>query len=683
MGMVYAAQNLRVEKMVRAIKIIRPELSADVSFRQRFLQEAEFMEILQHPNIMRVENVTEENGALFMVMELLTGRTVDEHLQFHGRLPVSSVAHIMVQGLAGVAHAHQHAVFHRDLKPANLFITDAGKVKVLDFGIARHGDATGRITQSGQGIPGSPAYFAPEFVEGAAASAASDIYALGISLYELLTGDTPFKPGGGNDTQAAFSLVMQHVRDPLPDVRLVRDDVPQAWAGLLAKMTAKRAEHRPSATAVMEALAPYLPQGVTADAGKTTRIAPRSALAGTPARGVTGINASTPSHTMPLGMLRQTPVTAPPNATPQSLVPTSTPAVNVNTATPPTSQADLGRLTNLNFPNDRVLAELAEETEAMGDAAAAGMMSKRAKVMVVGGALLVVVALGGGVMFAGGGGKTTAVTPAPVEDVIPLSPPAVQPAPPPVQKPTPQPDVGSPPAQPAPQAVQRLPVPPGMVALQGGVLQLGRDPYGKGVALDVGHLEVTVAPFALGLTEVTTGDFKAFADATGARTPWPPSLKMVEQLAALPVVDITVDNAEKFCRWRYGAQGRLPTEAEWEWAARSGGTRRYPFGDVLKKECVNAFKGVGGILLPVGLRGCGATPEGIQDLAGNAAEWTSTDATAYPNATVKVGTEGLKVVRGGSFASTEADALTTTARQFVAGTSRFVGFRCAGNLLAR
>ncbi len=673
MGMVYAAQNLRVEKMVRAIKIIRPELSADVSFRQRFLQEAEFMEILQHPNIMRVENVTEENGALFMVMELLTGRTVDEHLQFHGRLPVPSVAHIMVQGLAGVAHAHQHAIFHRDLKPANLFITDAGKVKVLDFGIARHGDATGRITQSGQGIPGSPAYFAPEFVEGAAASAASDIYALGISLYELLTGDTPFKPGGGNDTQAAFSLVMQHVRDPLPDVRLVRDDVPQAWAGLLARMTAKRAEHRPSATAVMEALTPYLPQGVTADAGKTTRIAPRSALAGTPARGVTGINASTPSHTMPLGMLRQTPVTAPPNATPQSLVPTSTPAVNVNTATPPTPQADLGRLTNLNFPNDRVLAELAEETEAMGDAAAAGMMPTRAKVMVVGGALLAVLALGGGVMFAGGGGKTTAVAPPPVQDVTPLPQPAVQP---PAQTPTPQPDAPSTSAQPT-QAVQRLPVPPGMVALQGGVLQLGGDPNGKAAALDGG--EVTVAPFALGLTEVTTGDFKAFADATGARTPWPPSLKMVEQLAALPVVDISVDNAEKFCRWRYGAQGRLPTEAEWEWAARSGGVRRYPFGDVLKKECVNAFKGVGGILLPVGLRGCGATPEGIQDLAGNAAEWTSTDATLHPGAAAKVVT---KVVRGGSFASTEADALTTTARQFVAGTSRFVGFRCAGNLLA-
>lgn len=215
-----------------------------------------------------------------------------------------------------------------------------------------------------------------------------------------------------------------------------------------------------------------------------------------------------------------------------------------------------------------------------------------------------------------------------------------------------------------------------MVALQGGVLQLGGDPNGKAAALD--GREVTVAPFALGLTEVTTGDFKAFADATGARTPWPPSLKMVDQLAALPVVDISVDNAEKFCRWRYGAQGRLPTEAEWEWAARSGGVRRYPFGDVLKKECVNAFKGVGGILLPVGLRGCGSTPEGIQDLAGNAAEWTSTDATLHPGATVKVVT---KVVRGGSFASTEAE-LTTTARQFVAGTSRFVGFRCAGNLLA-
>lgn len=303
-------------------------------------------------------------------------------------------------------------------------------------------------------------------------------------------------------------------------------------------------------------------------------------------------------------------------------------------------------------------------------------------------AVAVLLAVGGGVFLSGHGGTGPAVappedgTPSPpvvAVDPRPRPPVAVEPAPVVDPKPAEKPDEKADGPE-APPVRKPAAAPAGMVAFAGGAFQMGRASYGNGKALDVGPHEVKVEPFALARTEVTTGDYKAFSDATGTRPPWPPSLRMVEQLAALPVVDVSVAEAEKFCQWRFGAGGRLPTEAEWEFAARGGGTRLYPFGKDVKKDCINAFKGVGGILQPVGQRGCGATPEGIQDLVGNAAEWTSSDATLYPGSAANVHTAALKVARGGSFASTEVDALTATARQFVGGTSRFVGFRCAVSL---
>jgi serine/threonine-protein kinase len=240
MGEVWRAENARVRRIVRAIKVIRPHLAENTDFRKRFLREAEILDLLQHPNIVRVDNVSDQDGRLFMVMELLTGTPVGDLLAGPDRrLAIEKTTRIVYEAALGVAFAHKNGVIHRDLKPGNLFITAAGTVKVLDFGIARGGD-TERVTATGAAQPATPAYLAPEVVQGRVPTPASDVYALGITLFELLTGSPPFMAETGTPPeQAAMSLLYQHVHRPMPDVRQLRPDVPEELARVLAVATAK------------------------------------------------------------------------------------------------------------------------------------------------------------------------------------------------------------------------------------------------------------------------------------------------------------------------------------------------------------------------------------------------------------------------------------------------------------
>lgn len=260
MGEVWRARSAKSDRFVRAIKLIRPELVSDPQFYQRFMLEAESLELLQHPNILRVENIAEDHGVLFMVMEHLQGMSLDAwldaHRDRHEQTNVAEVCGLMAQVLTGVSHAHANRVIHRDLKPANFFLTASGVVKVLDFGIARNQsrDDT-RLTVLNQAMPGSPGYYAPEYSEGADASPASDVYALGICLFELLTGRRPFLPGGGTPEQSLLSVLVQHSTKPMPDVRTLRADVPEALALIILRCGSKNPAMRPSAEALLAAIA--------------------------------------------------------------------------------------------------------------------------------------------------------------------------------------------------------------------------------------------------------------------------------------------------------------------------------------------------------------------------------------------------------------------------------------------
>jgi serine/threonine-protein kinase len=244
---------------VRAIKVIRPEYAANAQFRERFLREAEYLDQLRHPNILRVDTIGDEEGMLFMVMERLEGCAVD---RFVGAPSVAMACRIVYEAALGLQKAHQAQITHRDVKPANLVVTRDGGLRVLDFGIAR-GTGSHQLTlgptTGGAYQPGTPAYYAPELAAGKVATPQSDLYSLGVTLYEVLTGRLPYEPEPGAEDSHVFSFMMfSHLQTPMPDVRRLRPEVPEGVQALLQWATRKLpAERIPDAQVFAERLKPF------------------------------------------------------------------------------------------------------------------------------------------------------------------------------------------------------------------------------------------------------------------------------------------------------------------------------------------------------------------------------------------------------------------------------------------
>ena len=189
MAKVMLAQDDELDRAV-AVKVLDEQLAQDASFRARFAREARVAASLSHPNIVTVFDVGEADGRPFIVMEYVEGRTLDARLRDEGALPVSEVVRIGRQVAEGLEAAHANGLVHRDLKPSNLIQREDGTVKIADFGIARSVDATA-LTEEGS-IVGTAAYLAPEQAEGGTVSHQTDLFALGVVLYELLTGRQPW-----------------------------------------------------------------------------------------------------------------------------------------------------------------------------------------------------------------------------------------------------------------------------------------------------------------------------------------------------------------------------------------------------------------------------------------------------------------------------------------------------------
>ncbi|MBU0512217.1 MAG: protein kinase [Chloroflexi bacterium] len=190
MAVVYKARDLMLERTV-AIKVLREDFSRDPAFRERFRQEAKAAANLSHPNIVTVHDFGLDGGRLFIVMEYIPGITLKELVNQRGRLAVDKAIHLIIQACAGVGYAHRAGLVHCDVKPQNMLVTPDQRLKVADFGIAR---ALASIQSDEQSsvVWGSPQYFAPEQAAGGAPSPASDVYGLGVILYEMLTGELPF-----------------------------------------------------------------------------------------------------------------------------------------------------------------------------------------------------------------------------------------------------------------------------------------------------------------------------------------------------------------------------------------------------------------------------------------------------------------------------------------------------------
>ena len=235
MANVYLAYDTILERNV-AVKVLRGDLANDEKFVRRFQREALQASSLSHPNIVEVYDVGEDNGEYYIVMEYVEGKHLKGLLKKRGKLIIPEVVDIMIQVTSGLTVAHDSYIIHRDIKPQNIMILDNGLVKLTDFGIALAMNST-QLTQTNS-VMGSVHYLPPEGASGKGATLQSDIYSLGILMYELLTGKLPFRG------ETAVEIALKQLKEPMPSIRKEIPDIPQSIENIILRATAKNPKNR-------------------------------------------------------------------------------------------------------------------------------------------------------------------------------------------------------------------------------------------------------------------------------------------------------------------------------------------------------------------------------------------------------------------------------------------------------
>ena len=235
MANVYLAYDTILDRNV-AVKVLRGDLATDEKFVRRFQREALSASSLSNPNIVEVFDVGEDNGEYYIVMEYVEGKHLKNLLKKRGKLTVAEVIDITLQITNGLSVAHDSYIIHRDIKPQNILILENGLIKITDFGIAVAMNAT-QLTQTNS-VMGSVHYLPPEQASGKGATLQSDIYSIGILMYELLTGKLPFK--GDN----AVEIALKHLKEAMPSIRDELPDIPQSVENIILKATAKNPKNR-------------------------------------------------------------------------------------------------------------------------------------------------------------------------------------------------------------------------------------------------------------------------------------------------------------------------------------------------------------------------------------------------------------------------------------------------------
>lgn len=236
MAVVYRAHDRMLERPV-AIKILRQDFSGDEAFRERFRQEARAAANLSHPNIVTVHDFGFDDGRIFIVMEYVPGTDLKTMIKQRGKFGLEEAINLIAQACEGIGYAHRAGLVHCDVKPHNMLVTPDGRVKVTDFGIAR-ALATIQPDEQSDIVWGSPQYFAPEQAAGQAPSPASDVYSLGVILYEMLTGRLPFQ---ANDPEELSRLHRE--AQPVPP-RRYNYEIPEALEQIIMKVLSKEPSQR-------------------------------------------------------------------------------------------------------------------------------------------------------------------------------------------------------------------------------------------------------------------------------------------------------------------------------------------------------------------------------------------------------------------------------------------------------
>src|SRR5512144_895062 len=235
MSTVYRAFDTVLERQV-AIKLMHREIASDSDQLERFRREARAVAQLNHPHVVGVIDAGEDESTPYIVFEYVEGETLKARIRRNGKLPVGESIAYAIEIARALGAAHERGIVHRDVKPQNVLVDEEGSAKVTDFGIARTLDQEG-LTADGR-VLGTTDYVSPEQALGHPVTGQSDLYSLGIVLFEMLTGDVPFH----GDNQVA--VAMKHVREELPDVQVRRPEVSSALAAVLDRATAKDVEHR-------------------------------------------------------------------------------------------------------------------------------------------------------------------------------------------------------------------------------------------------------------------------------------------------------------------------------------------------------------------------------------------------------------------------------------------------------
>lgn len=575
MGSVFQARHIKFPKMY-AIKVINPNLMEDPTIIQRFEREARTMAEVEHRNAVTIFDYGAADDICYLVMEFLRGETLRQRLNRDGHFDGEQLKNFTEQMCCVLGVMHRKKITHRDLKPDNIFFhrDDDGQevLKVLDFGIAKFGASLSGANMTNPGaVIGTPDYMSPEQCQGGDIDGRTDLYALGIIFFELLTGVTPF------DNDNPMTVMYRQVNEPAPDPRRFNPEIPERIARVILKMLEKRPprryrDARDVMQAVFEAYDTAPPASI--DTIGTSPLTARDTAAEFEAVSEAATQA-----------FEESPEAVTVGVTPSPPVPSWKP------------------LLGWFLP-------------------AAG--------------LLVVTVGTLGFLFRA--------------SLFPAAPPAVLPTP----------------AQVASVPTDEF------VLIPGGPATIGRN------ADECGNLpkaecniqpeempahQVTLPAYYLGRTEVTNRQYLEFVKATGH--PAPPDWVNNSYPTGtddLPVTRVSWNDADAYCRWRAQRDRldiRLPTEDEWEHAARGNDSRRYPWGNEWRAGAADvALQTAKAPKAVTDISGGDKTSGGIVGMAGNVSEWTASMFNLYPGSSYTPGSTDLvcRVVRGGNFESTPNSA---------------------------